>query len=54
MTAALYALIAAALGVGLIVAGVAMLAGAAWALIAAGVAVVAGAVLLYPTDSSRK
>lgn len=50
---ALHAIVAALLGVGLIVAGVAILVGAPWALITAGVFVLVGAVLLYPTDSGK-
>jgi hypothetical protein len=50
---ALHAVLAALIGVGLVVAGVSVLAGAGWALVAAGVLVLVGAVLLYPTDGGK-
>lgn len=41
-------------GVALVVTGIALLAGAAWALIAAGSFGIVAAVLLYPTDNAPR
>ena len=50
---ALHAVVLALVGVALLVAGVAVVAGVGWALVAAGVLVLAGAVLLYPADGGK-